>query len=206
MDNMSLSDIAAVTRGENGDGWGSGSWWIIVLFLFAFMGGGFGFGNRGPNGEPVTEAGLCNAMNFNDLQNAVGRLSDKEDLHMMQLSQGLSSVGYENLRNFADAQAAVKDGNYALASQLADCCCTTQRAIDGVNYNGAMNTAAINANVTAQTQKVLDAIQQNKIEELQAKVSTLETQQMFCGVPRVSPYGYGVVPQFAQQCGCGATF
>lgn len=26
------------------------------------------------------------------------------------------------------------------------------------------------------------------------------------GVPRVSPYGYGVVPQFAQQCGCGATF
>ena len=138
-------------------------------------------------------------MNFNDLQNSVGRLSDKEDMHMMQLSQGLSSVGYENLRNFSDAQAAIKDGNYALASQLADCCCTTQRAIDGVNYNGAMNT-------TAQTQKVLDAIQQNKIEELQAKVSTLETQQMFCGVPRVSPYGYGVVPQFAQQCGCGATF
>ena len=94
MDNMSLSDIAAVTRGENGDGWGSGSWWIIVLFLFAFMGGGFGFGNRGPNGEPVTEAGLCNAMNFNDLQNAVGRLSDNENLHMMQLSQGLASVGY----------------------------------------------------------------------------------------------------------------
>ena len=90
MDNMSLSDIAAVTRGENGDGWGSGSWWIIVLFLFAFMGGGFGFGNRGPNGEPVTEAGLCNAMNFNDLQNAVGRLSDNENLHMMQLSQGLA--------------------------------------------------------------------------------------------------------------------
>ena len=126
MDNMSLSDIAAVTRGENGDGWGSGSWWIIVLFLFAFMGGGFGLGNRGPNGEPVTEAGLCNAMNFNDLQNSVGRLSDKEDMHMMQLSQGLSSVGYENLRNFSDAQAAIKDGNYALASQLADCCCTTR--------------------------------------------------------------------------------
>lgn len=123
MDNMSLSDIAAVTRGENGDGWGSGSWWIIVLFLFAFMNGGFGLGNRGPNGEPVTEAGLCNAMNFTDLQNAVGRLSDNENLHMMQLSQGLASVGYENLRNFADTQAAVKDGNYALASQLADCCC-----------------------------------------------------------------------------------
>ena len=145
-------------------------------------------------------------MSFNDLQNAVGRLSGNENLHMMQLSQGLASVGYENLRNFADAQAAIKDGNCALASRLADCCCATQRAIDGVNCNGAMSTAAINANVTAQTQKVLDAIQQNKIEELQAKASALETQQMFCGVPRASPYGYGAVPQFAQQCGCGATF
>lgn len=204
MDNMSLSDIAAVTRGEN-DGFGgaNGAWWIIILLLA--LGGGFWGGNRpAPNGEPVTEAGLCNAMNFNNLDNQVGRMSDLMQTQFMQTSQGLASVGYENLRNFAQTQDAVKDGNYALASQLADCCCTTQRAIDGVNYNAAMNTAAINANTTAQTQKVLDAIQQNKIDALQAKVSTLETQQMFCGVPRISPYGYGVVPNFAQGC-CGGT-
>lgn len=37
--NMSLSDIAAVTR-NNTDGFGSGNgaWWIIILFLFVFMG------------------------------------------------------------------------------------------------------------------------------------------------------------------------
>ena len=36
MENMSLSDIAAVTRGiDDGDGrGGNGAWWIIVLFLF----------------------------------------------------------------------------------------------------------------------------------------------------------------------------
>lgn len=205
MDNMSLSDIAAVTRGEN-DGFGgaNGAWWIIILLLA--LGGGFWGGNRqAPNGEPVTEAGLCNAMNFNNLENQVGRMSDLMQTQFMQTSQGLASVGYENLRNFAQTQDAVKDGNYALSSQLAECCCTTQRGIDGVNYNAAMNTAAINANTTAQTQKVLDAIQQNKIDALQAKVSTLETQQMFCGVPRISPYGYGVVPSFAQPCG-GAAF
>ena len=27
-------------------------------------------------GEPVTESGLCNAMNFNGLENSVGRLND----------------------------------------------------------------------------------------------------------------------------------
>lgn len=71
---MSLSDIAAVTRGnDDGDGWGgNGAWWIIVLFLFMF---GAGWNRGGANGEPVTEAGLCNAMNFNGLENAVARLS-----------------------------------------------------------------------------------------------------------------------------------
>lgn len=198
MTDYTLSDLAAATRGADDlNGFGGGAWWIIVLFLFAFMGDGFGRGNVAPNGEPVTEAGLCNAMNFNDLQNMVGRLSDNENLHMMQLSQGLSSIGYENLRNFADTQAAVKDGNYALATQMADCCCENKQMIADLKYNQAMDAASINANTTAQTQRILDAISQNKIDSLQAQVSELKTQQMFCGIPRINPYGYGVVPQFA---------
>lgn len=202
MENMSLSDIAAVTGNENG--WGNGGWmWIIVLFLFMF---GNGWNRNAVAEQPVTESSLCNAMNFNNLENAVGRLSDNENLHMMQLSQGLSTIGYENLRNFADTQSSIKDGNYALSSQLADCCCKTQRAVDGVNYNNAMNTAAINETTTAQTQKILDALAQNKIESLQAQVTELKTQNMFCGIPRINPYGYNVVPNFTN-CGCqGVTF
>ncbi len=206
MSDFSPADLAAVTGNENG--WGGGNSWVLILLfamIFGWGGGGFGFGRgNGPVEQPVTESSLCNAMNFNNLENAVGRLSDNENLHMMQLSQGLSTVGYENLRNFSATQDAVKDGDYALSRQLADCCCTTQRGIDGVNYNAAMNTAAINANTTVQTQKVLDAISQNKIDSLQAQVSELKTQQMFCGVPRISPYGYGVVPSFANQCGCAS--
>ena len=206
MSDFSPADLAAVTGNENG--WGGGNSWVLILLfamIFGWGGGGFGFGRgNGPVEQPVTESSLCNAMNFNNLENAVGRLSDNENLHMMQLSQGLSTVGYENLRNFSATQDAVKDGDYALSRQLADCCCTTQRGIDGVNYNAAMNTAAINANTTAQTQKVLDAISQNKIDSLQAQVSELKIQQMFCGVPRISPYGYGVVPSFANQCGCAS--
>lgn len=199
---MTLSDIAAVTDKNE---WGEGGWmWIIVLFLFMFGNGGF-WGNRGTTEQPVTESSLCSAMNFNNLENAVGRLSDNENLHMMQLSQGLSTVGYENLRNFADTQAAIKDGDYALSSQLAQCCCDNKTATLDLKYTNEANAAAINANTTAQVQKVLDAISQNKIDTLQAQVSELKTQNMFCGVPRISPYGYGVVPNFAQGC-CGTTF
>lgn len=197
MDNMSLSDIAAVTK--NNEDWGAGGWmWIIVLFLFMF-GNGW---NRGNSAQPVTEAGLCDAMNFNNLENTVGRLSDKEDLHMMQLSQGMSSLGYENLRNFADTQGSIKDGNYVLSSQLANCCCDNKQAVADLKYNNAMDTASINANTTTQTQKILDAISQNKIDTLQAQVNELKTQNMFCGIPRINPYGYNVVPNF-NQCGMG---
>lgn len=82
-----------------------------------------------------------------------------------------------------------------------------KQATADLKYSAAMNTASINENTTAQTQKILDALAQDKIESLQAQVSELKTQNMFCGVPRISPYGYGVVPNFATPCGCnGVTF
>lgn len=63
-------------------------------------------------------------------------------------------------------------------------------------YLDAQNTAAINANTTAAMQKVLDTIQAEKIASLQSEVSDLKTQSYFCGVPKISPYGYNVVPSW----------
>lgn len=191
---VSLSDIAAVT-GKDGmfDGSGGGMWIFALLILLLIGGGGF-FGNNRTNGETVTEAGLCNAMNFNNLENAVGRLSDSLQNDYMGLQNGICNLGYESLRNFNGLQ-----------SQLADCCCTTQRAIDGVNYNNAINTAAINANTTEQTQKILDAMAQNKIENLQAQVNQLQLQSAMCGViryPNSTTFSAGMNPYF-NGCGCG---
>lgn len=76
-----------------------------------------------------------------------------------------------------------------------------------LKYSNAMNTASINEKTTAGIQKILSTLSQNKIESIQAQVSKLKTQQMFCGIPRISPYGYGVVSQFATSpCACGVTF
>lgn len=209
MDNMSLSDIAAVTRDNDGNGWGSGSWWIIVLFLFAFMGNGFGI-NRGPQqAEPVTEAGLCSAMNFNDLQNAVGRLSDNENLHMMQLSQGLASVGYENLRNFASTQQTVQNGDYALAQQLSECCCTTQRAIDGAKYENAQGIAAVNANINEKFAALEKSQLEQTIAAQQNQINQLNLQAQMCGVvryPSTFSYSAGANPFCGCGTGCGATY
>lgn len=193
---VSLADIAAVTDKTNGMfGGADGGMWIFALLILLMIGGGGFFGGaRNFNGEPVTEAGLCNAMNFNNLENSVGRLNDNVQHNYQGLQNGLSNLGYETLRNFNATQ-----------TQLADCCCTTQRAIDGVNYNGAINTANINANTTAQTQKILDALAQNKIESLQAQVNQLQLQSAMCGVvryPNATTYTAGFSPVFNSSCGC----
>ena len=195
---VSLADIAAVTDKNDGGmfgGAGGGGMWIFALLILLLIGGGGFFGgNRGcyPAGEPVTEAGLCNAMNFNNLENSVGRLNDNLTNTYIGLQNGMCQMGYETLKNFGTTQ-----------NQIAQCCCETQRTIDGVNYNSAINTAAINANTTAQTQKILDAMAQNKIESLQAQVNQLQLQSAMCGVvryPNATTYTAGMNPYWNNPC------
>lgn len=210
MDNYSLSDLRAAT--ENNDGWGGngGAWWLIILFLFVFMGNGWG--NKNQNAEPVTEAGLCNAMNFNDLQNAVGRLSDQTQNQTQVLGNGICNLGYEMQGNIAQlgkevalAQASTQQQmnqiGYDTSRQIADCCCTTQRAIDSVNYNAAMNTASINANIDAKFAAMEKNALEQKIAEQAAQIQNLQLQQQMCGVVRY-PQGYTYNAGASPFCGC----
>lgn len=198
MENYSLSDVAAVTRGNDGFGLGAdgmGFFWIFALLLLpGLFGGGF-WGNRGVNGEPVTEAGLCNAMNFNNLENAVGRLGDSQ------------TAGFNGLqRDLCQGFAAINAGINQVRFDNQQFCCETQRLLDRNDYNAAMNTASINANTTAQTQKILDAICGNRMADMQNQINQLQLHAALCGIPRTTPYGYGIVPQFAQlNCGCGCS-
>lgn len=85
------------------------------------------------------------------------------------------------------------------------CCCQILRAIDGVNYNNAMNTASINENTTAVGQKILDAITGNRMADMQAQINRLELQQAMAGVVRYpSNFSYNAGPSpFCGGCGCG---
>lgn len=65
-----------------------------------------------------------------------------------------------------------------------------------------MNTAAINENTTAQTQKILDAITGNRMADMQSQIDQLRLQQAVSGVvryPSASTYYAGTNPF----CGCG---
>lgn len=63
------------------------------------------------------------------------------------------------------AVAGMQNTN-ALASQLADCCCTTQRSIDSVRYENAKNTCDIVNAIKADCDATRALMTQNEIQSL----------------------------------------
>lgn len=136
----SLSDIASVTR--DNDGCMGGSWWVILLFLFAMGGNGFGFGNRG---NVATTEDLASGFNFSSLQ---GKTND-----ILAAVNGVN----QNIGN------AVCTSTYELASKIDNCCCTTKEAIGQVRYDMAVQNSELKAMIQ---QDKIESLQ-NQINALQ---------------------------------------
>lgn len=176
---MTPADFAAI-NGNDGFGMGGGSWFAWILLFALLGGGGFGgWGNR--NRDCITEADLCTTNSFNELKGQVGRMNDQQAAIARQTDNAICQIGYQNLQN-----------TNLLERQIADCCCTTQRAVDSVKFDMANYAAATNAHVSEQTQKVLDAITGNRMADMQNQINQLQLQAALCGIPRTNPYGYGI--------------
>lgn len=210
---MTPADMSAVLGnrwggypyGGNGFGFGD-SGMMGILFLVLLLGGGFGggWGNRGAFG---TEAIQNQMQQGFDNQNSMA--------NQRELLAATNQV-YHDLTSYIGDKYAELDRdvlgiNSSLQQVMANqnqCCCSTLRAIDGVNYANAQNTAAINANTTAAVQKVLDAISENKIEALQGRINQLELNNAVAGVvryPTATTYTSGMSP-FCNCNGCGCGF
>lgn len=164
---LSPADVAVLSgnsRNSDNMGFGDNAWWIIVLLLFGWGRNGFGggYGASGGVGENYVLAtdfatierkldginnGICDAtfaLN-NTVTNGFAGVQQT-------LCQGFNGV------NTAVAQNAfnTERGLWNLSSQFADCCCTTQRAIDGVNYNMAMNTNSLQQTLCNNTRDIIE--------------------------------------------------
>ena len=180
----SLSDIKSALGGEEGMG---GGWFLIVilfLFLFGFGNNRNGMGGYCGNDGYVTTSQFESENNFRTLDNS-NRMTQN----------GLCQLGYEqaNLINGSTAQIIgnITTEGRNIQSQLADCCCTTQRAIDSLKLENCQNT-----------QKILDAITTDRMAQMQNQINQLQMQNALCGVvryPMASTWNAGSNPF----CGCG---
>ena len=233
---LSAADVALLSD-KNGccNGWADSSFmWIFALLILA-NGGGFGWGNNGFNNA----IGYQNLATQNDVQrgfDTLGLQDQSRDI-LGAVTNGTAQTIAASTQNATNAIEAIKDGNAALIREFGnvetaltalggkqqECCCNTLRAIDGVNYNNAMNTASINAaiaqnrydaalntaaineNITDKAQKIMDMFTGNRMADMQQQINSLELQNQLASVVRYPNNTFYAVPSpcFNTGCGCG---
>ena len=170
MSDYNLSDIRAATAGNDRGGMFGGDndfLLIIVLFFFMLFGGGFG-GGYGANGA-LTRAEMQQGF---DTQEVVRKLDGITN----GLSDGFYAQNTTMLRGFADITTAVREGQF----MAKDCCCETNRNIDGVRYDAQKNTCDIITAVHEEGEKTRSLIKENEIQVLRDKVAELQLAQSQC--------------------------
>lgn len=196
MDNgYSLSDLRAATGDGNGFG-GNGAWWIVILFLFCFMGGGFWGNRQGEFGQYATAASqqeILFGQQFGQLNDRLTNLGNGVCNLGFEMQGGIGQLGKEVALGQANLQLQASNNAANLSQQLATCCCTTQRAIDGVNANIDQKFAALEKSQLEQ-----------RIAQLEQANNQLYMAQQFTGVVRYPmnyAYSAGNSP-FCGGCGC----
>ena len=182
-------ELPVVTTGNSNNGmWGSdGIWAILLLALLGNRGFGFGGGFGGGAGTYSEALGyeLGKVATTNDVASGFNNsavLSSLNDIKLGQsqmqnfVNQGFAGINTALLQGFHGVDNAVctlgyqtQTGFNALSSQIASCCCETQRAIEGVNYNIAKTSCDLITNANANTQRIIDYLTNEKIASLQAE-------------------------------------
>jgi hypothetical protein len=185
--------VANLDGNNNGMFGGDGLWGLIIILalLGGFGNGGFGGfggfgGNRGGFVEPcATQADVRAAV---DQQTLISKL-DQQTYGLADSTYALNNSimsGFHGVDNaICTLGYNVQTGFNTLGHQISDCCCTTQRAIDGVNYNMATQacdtrnliqntTRDIIDNANANNRALLDFLVNDKISTLQAENQNLK--------------------------------
>ena len=177
--------------GLGGDGWGGLLGLIVVASLFGWggmggFGGGWGMGGAGLQGM-ATRADINEGFALNNITGGITAIQQGICDSTYALNNAITGGFHDQTVATLQGFNGVQQGFCNLGHQLSDCCCQTQRAIDGVNYNLATQTNALQTsmanntrdlidNQNANTRQIMDFLIQDKISALQAENQSLKFQ------------------------------
>lgn len=210
---LSAGDIMALTKDNDGF-FGDGIWGIIMLLIIAglFSGNGLGLGNRG---NVANDTLLSEEFIKRDIFNT---------------NQNVSNTACQTQRDVLENRYTNELGVQNIIASQKDCCCTTNRNIDSVRYDNLLNAkdmqyqlneccCNLRAEGLANTQKILDKMCENEINQLRTDLQSAQLQisqlsqtanitntlrpfpqpaYITCSPYQSYPYGYN-------GCGCGNT-
>jgi len=246
---------ATMLVGPSGNGgfgnFGGDGWWIILLFILLCGNGGWGNGfGGGSNGNlypwmnqaEITTNGFQNAQLGNQVTAVQSDLGDIQT----QLCNGFAGVNATINSTAASAEVAANARQMAnmqqmfgLQSQFADCCCENRLGIANLGADIAREACADRAAVSdgirdilaansANTQRILDKLCQDKIDAKNDEIAQLRQEVLYArgqasqvaqnsaiinGIyDRLNQCPVGTVPVYGEQpiftcnnsgCGCG---
>ena len=182
--------VTPISYGGNGGFGGFGDDWLALIVILALFGGygngSFGFGGFGGGRDCgcATQADVRAAV---DQQTLISKL-DQQTYGLADSTYALNNTitsGFHGVDNaICTLGYNVQTGFNTLGHQISDCCCATQRAIDGVNYNMATqacetrqaiatSTRDIIDNQNANSRQLLDFLVNDKLATLQAENQSL---------------------------------
>ena len=186
-DNMTLGYLMG-QEGNNGGGFmnSEGLWIIVILAMLGFGNGGFGGYGGGANGA-ITRAELYDGFATQNIDSAVRGVQQGICDSTYALNNSIMS-GFHGVDSaICNLGYQTQAGFNTLGHQISDCCCTTQRAIDNVNFNMAkgfcdlgnvinMQTRDIIDNQNANYRGIMDFLVSEKLASKDARIAELTNQ------------------------------
>lgn len=182
IDSASLSAIMNSNRGGllGNNGFGD----IIALIVIAaiFGNGNFGFGNNGNNNQAATaeremlmQALNRNGVDINQLAQAVNCSSSQILQGINQVANSICGLGNQMGQNTNQIITAILQGNNALTSQLASCCCDLKQIMSQgfatLGYATERQTCSIEKAIAASTEAILAGQRNAEMREMQREIT-----------------------------------
>lgn len=180
---------------QGGSSGGSSGGGDSMAAFIPYLAGSFSSGGGAATQGALTREQACIDNNFNNLDRTVESIASAVNQGFTTLDTRVCQQSYETaglinglgmnmMQGFNAANVVALQNANAAATQLADCCCQTQRAIDGVNFNNERNTCALQNTIQtgfrdsieatqAGTRAILDYLCQEKIADLQSENQAL---------------------------------
>ena len=223
MEGMSPSEVLALSK--DNDGFGN-SWFGMIIVLFFLV---YGMGGNWGNNRFDNAIGYENLSTSNEVQRGFDNqnsMANQREILAAVNSSAAQGVAATN-QTFHDILGAFNDkyselqrdvsglavGQQALMNKQSECCCETLRAIDGVNYNTALQSNNIIQAIQAEGNATRAMYQQDKYERLQMmyndlnqRMNTQELQDSIrAATANVVRYPNGFVYNAGPSpfCGCG---
>ena len=168
MEALSGTDALSVmnaTRDGYGDGMYGGWFWIIIILFFAFGNNSFGRNNG---------------------------INENLDTHFIErdifnTNQNVSNSACQTQRDVLESRYTTQLGVQQIIGSQKDCCCETQKEILQNRYDNALQTQTLSSQLAncccdlraegiANTQKILDKLCENEINQLRTDLQSAQLQ------------------------------